>query len=84
MGRDRSSGGARLPRVQRANLQVGFLVRMVVLASAAVIASAWGLVRYYTHRRTPPPSTGMPARADAGWDAGQGLIEAPEIEVERR
>ena len=70
-----------MPRVQHANLQVGFLVRMVVLASAAVIGSAWGLVRYYAHGG----AAAIPAGTDAGGgDAGAGLIEAPEIEVERQ
>ncbi len=88
MGRDRTSSprkGGHPPRVERANLQAGFLVRMVALACVAVIGSAWGLIRFYTHVRRPMvvgvTAVGGPRGA---WDAGAGLIEAPEIEVEGR
>jgi hypothetical protein len=68
--------------VQPANLHAGFLVRMVLLASIPVIGAAWGLVRFYTRVRAPKvDSVGIDA---GGWDAGAGLIEAPEIEVEKR
>ena len=82
MPRARTSGAGRPPRVERADLQVGFLVRMAVLASVAVIGSTWGLVRFYTRVR---PSMVVPVAKDAGAtqerDAGAELLEAPEIEV---
>jgi hypothetical protein len=82
MGRDRTSARGRRPRVEHANLGVGFLVRMVVLAFVAVIGSAWGLVRFYT--RVHPPMV-IPVAPDAGSpDGGEELFEAPELEVERK
>ncbi len=80
MGIGRERG--RPPRVERADLQLGFLVRIAVLASVAVIGSTWGLVRFYTRVR---PAMVVRAVRDAGaGDGGEVLIEAPEIEVEPR
>ena len=83
MGRDRTSAPQRPRRVDRASLSAGFLVRIVVLACAAVAGSAWGLVRFYTRARAPMVVTAPGGdRRDAGaWDAGPGTVE---IEVEGR
>ena len=57
MGRDRTSAASEGWRVRRASnrptCQAGFLVRVVVLACVALIGSAWGLLRFYTHVRPP-------------------------------
>ncbi len=69
--------------MHRADLNVGFLVRIVVLASVAVIGSVWALVRTYT--RVRPPMVVPVTTSPADWDARDaGLIPAPELEVERR
>jgi hypothetical protein len=63
------------------NLPATFLARVVILASVAVFSSIWALHRFYTHPMAPMVVAAAP---DAGaWDAGAGLIEAPEIEVDR-
>jgi hypothetical protein len=87
MLRDPSSGvhqAARarssVPAMSRAR-SATFLVRVFMLASVAVVASVWALVRFYTHVR--PPML-VPATAQETWDAGAGMMLAPEIEVERR
>lgn len=68
--------GKRAPRVRRAELKVGFLIRIVVLASIAVVGSVWALVRFYTRER--PPMV-VPAVESEG-DGGERWIEVPEIE----
>jgi hypothetical protein len=79
MGRDRTSARGRSLRLAPAKLEFGFLVRMLALASFAIVGSVWGLVRYYTHVR--PPMT-LPAPPDAGSaDAESDLIP---IELEPR
>ena len=56
-----------------------FLVRVFLLACVAVVGSLWALVRFYTHPHAPMR---VPVAADAGaWDAGPGMIEAPDLEV---
>ena len=70
--------------MERTELQAGFLVRMVAFSCVAVIGSIWGLVRYYTHARGPMVVQVPLDGGGGGWDAGAGLIEAPEIEVEPR
>jgi hypothetical protein len=56
-----------------------FLARVLMLASVAVVGSIWALVRFYTHPHAPML---VPVARDAAtWDAGAGLIEAPEVEV---
>ena len=77
MARDRSS--IRRPlRPRRANVQAGFLVRVFILACVAVIGSLWALWRYYSHAR---PAMVVPVPAAPEWDAGAGLVPAPDIEV---
>jgi len=79
--RDRSAAVGPRPRVAKANLQAGFLIRIFVLAIAAVIGSAWALVRYYTRTR---PAMAVPAAAErTSDDGGARLIPAPEIELEK-
>ena len=81
MTRDRSPLRRRVhPR--GANLHPGFLVRVFVLACVAVIGSVWALVRFYTHARQAMvvPATSV----ETAWDAGPGLLPAPEIEIEPR
>jgi hypothetical protein len=59
---------------------------MFLLASISVIASAWALVRFYTHPPAPMlipvTSPAMPA-STATLDGGavHGEIPAPEVEV---
>jgi hypothetical protein len=71
--------------VKPADVGAAFLVRMVALASVAVIGSAWGLTRFYTHARAPMlvpvPHDAGGARDSGEADAGGRWIEAPEIEV---
>jgi hypothetical protein len=55
-------------------------MRLVVLAAMAVIGSSWAIVRFYLRARTPVVAPVTPAGAE--WDAGPGLIPAPDIEVE--
>jgi hypothetical protein len=92
MPRDPSRSG-RVGRVTarrpvRVTLPATFLLRVVVLAVASVVSAAWALHRYYTHPRVP--MTVAVARDAGAWDlrdlgdAGTGLIEAPEIEIETR
>jgi len=89
MPRDPSRAG-RVGRVTarrpvRVTLPATFLLRVVVLAVASVVSAAWALHRYYTHPRVP--MTVVAAGDAGGWDgvdAGTGLIEAPEIEIETR
>jgi hypothetical protein len=60
----------------------GFLVRLVVLACVAISGAVWALVHYYTHPRVPM-TVAVPPPPETAWDAGPGLLLAPEIEVER-
>ena len=84
MARDRSSPRHRARAARRrANLQPGFLVRVFALACVAVIGSVWALIRFYTHTR-PPMVVPAPRPKRGAWDAGPGLIPAPEIEIETR
>ena len=64
----------------------GFFLRVVVLASVAVIGSGWALVRFYTH---PHPPMLVPAPPDAGPSAHNewgdaAVIPAPEVELAPR
>jgi hypothetical protein len=83
MPRDSSRAGrvrsVTSPTPARFTLPMTFLARVLALASVAIIASIWALYRYYTHPWIP--MTVPVARDTAAWDAGAGLIEAPEIEV---
>jgi hypothetical protein len=78
MERARSSGGVTARRGARANLGVGFLLRVLILACVAVIGSVWALVRFYTRERAPMVVPVEPAAAVAE-DAG---ARPQEIEVE--
>jgi hypothetical protein len=55
-------------------------IRMFLLASVAVIGSAYALIRHYTRPHAPMY---VPAAPDAGTgnDLEGGLLQAPEIEV---
>ena len=73
------------PRLRGASLQVGFLVRIFLLASMAVIGSVWALVRFYSRVRAPMVVT-VPAQAEvATLDGGARvlLIPAPELELDK-
>jgi hypothetical protein len=90
MPRDRSTGPSPLgaPRVKPASLSVWFFVRIFLLGCVAVIASFWGLVRFYTRVHPPMVVPVVPTAVESGaLDAGSGgteVIPAPEIEVEGR
>jgi hypothetical protein len=63
---------ARAPKPASTNLPATFLLRVVLLASVAVVGSVWALVRFYTHPHQPM----MVATPQAApWDAGAGLVE---------
>jgi hypothetical protein len=71
-------------RVERADLQVGALIRILALAMLAVIGSVWALVRFYTRAR---PAMVVPAGEIDGSterDGGVRWIEAPEVERGRQ
>ena len=80
--RDRTANTGARPRVRRAELQAGFLVRIFLLASIAVGGSVWALVRFYTRVRPPMVVPVAPSGGEWGLDGGVGIIPAPEIEVE--
>jgi hypothetical protein len=63
-------------------LRPGFLVRVFALACVAVIGSVWALVRFYTHVHQAMLVPAPPG--ETVWDAGAGLMPAPEIEIEPR
>jgi hypothetical protein len=79
---DRTAISGRPPRPTNATLQAGTFVRIVLLAVVAVFGSGWALARFYLHARAP--SATPAAHAPEGWDAGPGLLPAPEIEREER
>jgi hypothetical protein len=84
MRRDRTSISGRPPRPTKATLQAGTFVRIVLLAIVAVFGSGWALARFYLRARAPIPVPAAPQPQGAGWDAGQELLPAPEIEREER
>jgi hypothetical protein len=66
-------------------VKIGFLVRVFLLASVAVVASVAALIRFYTHPRPPmmvpaPPDVAASA-GERDWASDGGLVPAPEIEV---
>jgi hypothetical protein len=72
----------RPPRPAHANLPATFLLRVVLLASVAIVGSVWALVRFYTHPKLPMTIPAAAAAAQtAPWDAGAGLVE---VEVDTR
>jgi hypothetical protein len=54
---------------------------MALLACVAVVGSAWGLVRFYTHARASMVVRVAVGMDGGAWDAGAGMIE---IEVQGR
>jgi len=81
------------PRPHPTEKTVGsaFFLRVVVLASVAVIGSGWALVRFYTHPHAPmlvpaptPSDAGTAARTRDGDWGDAAVIPAPEVELAPR